>query len=98
MLGTEKNKTVLPNIASLAPQMGTAMPKVYMETYGCQMNVNDSEVVMSILKQQGYEYTPTIKNADLILVNTCSIRENAEQRVRGRLDVFRLLKKAFDHF
>jgi tRNA-2-methylthio-N6-dimethylallyladenosine synthase len=65
----------------------------YMETYGCQMNVNDSEVVMSILKQQGYNYTASAKDADLILVNTCSIRENAEQRVRGRLDVFRLLKK-----
>ena len=67
--------------------------KVFMETYGCQMNVNDSEVVMSILKQNGYEHTANMKEADLILVNTCSIRENAEQRVRGRLDVFRLQKK-----
>lgn len=64
-----------------------------METYGCQMNVNDSEVVMSILKKQGYEHTAVMQEADLILVNTCSIRENAEQRVRGRLDVFRLQKK-----
>ncbi|MDP4210091.1 MAG: tRNA (N6-isopentenyl adenosine(37)-C2)-methylthiotransferase MiaB [Bacteroidota bacterium] len=67
--------------------------KVYMETYGCQMNVNDSEVVMSILEQQGFEYTTVMDDADLILVNTCSIRENAEQRVRGRLNVFRLMKR-----
>lgn len=71
----------------------TDSPKVFMETYGCQMNVNDSEVVMSILKNHGYEHTSVMQEADLILVNTCSIRENAEQRVRGRLDVFRLQKK-----
>jgi len=67
--------------------------KVYMETFGCQMNVNDSEVVISILKQHGFAYTATMEDADLILVNTCSIRENAEQRVRGRLNAFRQLKK-----
>lgn len=64
-----------------------------METYGCQMNVNDSEVVISILKQQGFDHTATMEDADLILVNTCSIRENAEQRVRKRLNAFRQLKK-----
>lgn len=70
------------------------MPKrYYIETYGCQMNVADSEVVASILSEAGYESVKDIKKADLILVNTCSIRENAEQRVWGRLDLFRSEKR-----
>jgi tRNA-2-methylthio-N6-dimethylallyladenosine synthase len=77
----------------IAPSAINGAQKVYIETYGCQMNVNDSEVVMSILKDDGYVYTEKIEEADLILINTCSIRENAEQRVRGRLNVFRLQKK-----
>lgn len=93
MLGVERNKQILPDTANLKPQTHSIAHHVYIETYGCQMNVNDSEIVMSILKQQGYEHTSDMKKAGLILVNTCSIRENAEQRVRGRLDVFRLLKK-----
>lgn len=67
--------------------------KFYIETYGCQMNVADSEVVKSILGEDGYLMTTEINQADLILVNTCSIRENAEQRVWGRLDKFRQIKK-----
>ncbi|MFZ2340446.1 MAG: tRNA (N6-isopentenyl adenosine(37)-C2)-methylthiotransferase MiaB [Bacteroidales bacterium] len=67
--------------------------KYYIETYGCQMNVADSEVVASILGDAGYEPVRDIKRADLILVNTCSIRENAEQRVWGRLDLFRSEKR-----
>ena len=67
--------------------------KLYIETYGCQMNVADSEVVASILEEHGYIITEDINNADIILVNTCSIRENAEQRVWGRLDVFKQIKK-----
>ena len=61
--------------------------RVYIETYGCQMNVADSEVVIAILSESGYSLTNEIKEADLILINTCSIRENAEQRIWGRLDV-----------
>ncbi len=72
--------------------MGCSL-KVYIETYGCQMNVNDSEVVASILSGEGFSITNKLADADLILVNTCSVRENAEQRVRGRLDVFRMEKK-----
>jgi len=68
-------------------------PKLYIETYGCQMNVNDSEIVVAILQQHGFQLTENIKEADTILINTCSIRDNAEQRVRGRLDVFMQLKK-----
>jgi len=67
--------------------------KVFIETYGCQMNVNDSEVVLSILKGVGYDRCDSMSDADLILVNTCSVRDNAEQRILGRLDVFRLEKK-----
>jgi tRNA-2-methylthio-N6-dimethylallyladenosine synthase len=74
----------------------TATPgdkKVYIETYGCQMNVNDSEVVLSILQDCGYRYTEQIEQADLILANTCSIRDNAEQRIWGRIDQFHLQRK-----
>ncbi len=67
--------------------------KVYIETYGCQMNVADSEVVVSILSDSGYEPTEDIKEAGLILINTCSIRDNAEQRIWGRLRAISHLKK-----
>ena len=67
--------------------------KVYIETYGCQMNVVDSEIVVSILANDGFIVTDALSDADLVLVNTCSVRENAEQRVRGRLNVFRSEKK-----
>lgn len=58
---------------------------VYIETYGCQMNVADTEIVLGILKKQGYDLTESPENADVILLNTCSIRDNAEQRIYGRL-------------
>ena len=67
--------------------------KVYIETYGCQMNVADTEVVVSILSKAGYEPTENIKEAGLILINTCSIRDNAEQRIWGRLKAISHLKK-----
>jgi tRNA-2-methylthio-N6-dimethylallyladenosine synthase len=67
--------------------------KVYIETYGCQMNVADSEVVVSILSETGYEPTENIDEAGLILLNTCSIRDNAEQRIWGRLKELSHLKK-----
>jgi len=67
--------------------------KVYIETYGCQMNVADSEVVMSILLKAGFESTESISDAGLILINTCSIRDNAEQRIWGRLKSISHLKK-----
>lgn len=67
--------------------------KIYIETYGCQMNFSDSEIVASILNGQGYENTTDIGSADVIFINTCSIRDHAEQRVRKRLQAFRPLKK-----
>ena len=80
------------DIKGFAPQRGTGS-KLYIETYGCQMNQNDSEVVVSIMRDAGYEYTENIDQADVILVNTCSIRDNAEQRIWGRLSEFRQQKK-----
>lgn len=65
---------------------------VYIETYGCQMNVADSELVMGILKNYGYEITQEANEANVVLLNTCSIRENAEQRIYGRLGNFKTLK------
>lgn len=69
------------------------MKKLFIETYGCQMNVADSEVVASIMQSDGFELTETITTADAILVNTCSIRDNAEQKVISRLQYFQSLKR-----
>lgn len=70
------------------------MKKVYIETYGCQMNVSDTEVVFSILGKEGYGRTGDIGEADVIFANTCSVRDNAEQRIHGRIEQFWLRKKA----
>jgi len=67
--------------------------KVYIETYGCQMNVADTEVVKSILRAAGYEQSDTLTDADVALVNTCAVRDNAEQRVLGRLGEFNREKR-----
>ena len=67
--------------------------KIYIETYGCQMNVGDSEVIFSILGKEGYERTESMDEADVILANTCSVRDNAEQRIWGRIDVFHKQKE-----
>lgn len=67
--------------------------KLFIETYGCQMNVADSEVVASIMKMDGYDLTDKIEEADAIFVNTCSVRDNAEQKIYGRLQYFQSLRK-----
>jgi len=67
--------------------------KLYIESYGCQMNFSDSEIITSILQKEGYHITPSFENADLIFINTCSIRDKAEQTVRKRLSQFNALKK-----
>lgn len=69
------------------------MKKLFIETYGCQMNVADSEVVASIMQSDGFELTDSIAEADAIFVNTCSIRDNAEQKVLNRLQFFQSLKR-----
>jgi len=76
----------------IAPLEG-ATKKLYLESYGCQMNFSDSEIVASILKDNGYSTTKVIQEADVIFVNTCAIRDNAEQRVRGRLKEYKAVKK-----
>lgn len=67
--------------------------KLYIESYGCQMNFSDSEIVASILNDQGYNTTQVLEEADLVLVNTCSIRDKAEQTVRKRLEKYNAVKK-----
>lgn len=78
---------------SLRPLTGNGR-KLFVETYGCQMNVGDTEIVVSILQQEGYRYTEQIEEADVILINTCSVRDNAEQRIWGRLSEMRRYRKA----
>ncbi|WP_272151907.1 tRNA (N6-isopentenyl adenosine(37)-C2)-methylthiotransferase MiaB [Tenacibaculum aiptasiae] len=67
--------------------------KLFIESYGCQMNMNDSEIVASILAEQGFNTTQSLEDADLVLVNTCSIREKAETTVRNRLKKYNAVKK-----
>lgn len=76
----------------LAPTGKADGRKLYIESYGCQMNFSDSEIVASILIDQGFETTKDYKEADVVFINTCSIRENAEQRVRNRLKEFEAVK------
>ena len=78
---------------NIRPISDPSRPKVYIETYGCQMTVNDSEVILSVLQDNGYALTEDIEEADVILANTCSIRDNAEQRIWGRIDQFKLQKR-----
>ena len=81
------------DIKSLRPLTGDGK-KLYIETYGCQMNFGDSEIVTSILQDEGWRYTEQIAEADAILLNTCSIRDNAEQRIWGRLREIDRYRKA----
>ena len=74
--------------------MRMAKNNIYIETYGCQMNVADTELVLGILKNHGYEVTKEAKDADVVLLNTCSIRDNAEQRIYGRLGNFKTMKSS----
>ena len=81
MLTEVKNHTINKN--------KTNSKKLYIQSYGCQMNFSDSEVVASILKKEGYDTTSNPNEASLILINTCSIREKAEQTVRRRISDFK---------
>ena len=71
--------------------------KLYIESYGCAMNFSDSEIVASILSKEGFNTTQILEEADLVLVNTCSIREKAELTVRKRLEKFNAVKKTRPH-
>ncbi len=79
---------------ALAPSAGEGGTRqLYIESYGCQMNFSDSEIVASILAKEGFRTTDQLESADLVLVNTCSIREKAELTVRKRLEKFQAVKK-----
>ena len=71
----------------------TDLKKLFIETYGCQMNVADSEVVASIMQMAGYEVCDSLDEADAVFLNTCSIRDNAEQKIFNRLEYFHALRK-----
>lgn len=70
---------------------------LYIESYGCAMNFSDSEIVASILATEGFNTTQTLEEADLVLVNTCSIRDKAEQTIRKRLTEYNKVKKSRSH-
>ena len=78
---------------SVKPILDNKLKQVYIETYGCQMNVNDSEVVLSVLQPGGYSICDKIQDASLILINTCSIRDNAEQKIWARIEQLGHVKK-----
>ena len=79
--------------ALLTDQVNGNHKKLFIESYGCQMNLNDSEIVASILAKEGFNTTQLLEEADLVLVNTCSIRDKAEQTVRKRLQYYNKVKK-----
>lgn len=80
------------NVNTLRPLAGEGR-KLFVETYGCQMNVGDTEIVVALMQQEGYVHTDRIDEADVILINTCSIRDNAEQRIWGRLAEMRRYRR-----
>ena len=88
----EPTQTAVSCEVKISKDAGLPGKKLYIESYGCQMNFSDSEIVTSILQKEGYSTTDTIENADLVLLNTCSIREKAELTVRKRLIAFNKIK------
>ena len=87
----DKVKTVL------AAEFYECSPKAFIHTYGCQGNVSDSERIMGMLKEMGYEFTNDASKADLILYNTCAVREHAEDRVFGNVGAVKKYKKDNPH-
>jgi len=79
--------------ATIKQRKKTSNKLLYIESYGCQMNFSDSEIVSSILKKEGFKSTNNLTEANLVLINTCSIRDKAEQTVRNRLKVYNSIKK-----
>ncbi|HSP84084.1 MAG TPA: hypothetical protein VLN72_10205, partial [Gillisia sp.] len=80
------------NTLQLEPKIENSR-KLFIESYGCQMNFADSEIVASILQKEGFNTTNNLEDADLVLMNTCSIRDKAEQTVRKRLEKYNAVKK-----
>ena len=84
----------IDNSVNAAPNPKEGAKKMYIESYGCQMNFSDSEIVTSIMQDQGFNTTTNLQEADVIFINTCSIRDKAEQTVRRRLSQFNSIKKS----
>lgn len=80
-------------MSALFPNFALEMKKLYIETYGCQMNVADSEVVASVMQMAGYETTDDLNEADAVFLNTCSVRDNAEQKIIHRLEALAAIKR-----
>jgi tRNA-2-methylthio-N6-dimethylallyladenosine synthase len=76
-----------------AAQENPNAPKLFIETFGCQMNVADSETVAAVMIENGYAVTEDYSTADVVFINTCSVRDNAEQRIRNRLSIYKFMKK-----
>lgn len=93
LLEEEKKQAESCDFKTTEDDNSSATRKLYIESYGCQMNFSDSEIVTSILKEEGFGTTSSAEHADVILINTCSIREKAEQTVRNRLNYFNGVKK-----
>ena len=89
----KENENNMETVKKVNPSEGKDERRLFIETYGCQMNVADSEVVASIMEMAGYQLTEKLEEADAIFVNTCSVRDNAEQRVLGRLRFFQSLRR-----
>jgi tRNA-2-methylthio-N6-dimethylallyladenosine synthase len=89
----EQQSTGQENVKLLPDESTGKARKLYIESYGCQMNFSDSEIVASILRKEGFDTTSDISQADLVFLNTCSIREKAEQTVRNRLGQINSIKK-----
>jgi tRNA-2-methylthio-N6-dimethylallyladenosine synthase len=98
MIEASTNKVILEERQGEALEISSPTlangKKLYLESYGCQMNFSDSEIVASILQNEGFDTTSDLAQADLVFLNTCSIREKAEQTVRKRLQEFRKHKES----
>jgi tRNA-2-methylthio-N6-dimethylallyladenosine synthase len=82
--------------SQIGPDGTLIVPRIYIETYGCQMNVSDSELMLGVLSRAGYERTEDPAAADVLLVNTCAVRDHAEQRVLGRMGELKRYKRPGD--
>lgn len=94
-LNHNNEKTSMGNVTGADSKSATAddNKKLFIETYGCQMNVADSEVIASVMQMAGYSVAETLDEADAVFMNTCSIRDNAEQKILSRLEFFHSLRK-----
>jgi len=86
-------QTTAPGAAPVHGFSGGPRPRAYVETYGCQMNISDGELMEGVLEGHGYEIVDVPEGADVVLVNTCAIREHAETRVLGRVGQLNALKR-----